>query len=186
MENLSENNIPIKFEIRNNPWKKTKNQIRNILDENKLTCPWNHHKHYYDDIDNKRKFAHIFINQVCINDYVSVYESKTNKILIVKIVSNLKKEISKNLKIIKNKNNLCGNHQIVIADCDDCSNSIFKIINIKHDKYNEFLNENYIFENFYCYYRDIKPIKILNKEDSSQFSNNFRSSIRRRKYNIQI
>ena len=28
--------ITIKFEIRNNMWGKTKNQIRNILDENKL------------------------------------------------------------------------------------------------------------------------------------------------------
>ena len=88
--------------------------------------------------------------------------------------------------VIKDRNKLCGNHQIIIADCDDCRDSIFDVINIKYDKYHEFLNENYIFENFYCYYRDIKPIKELNKEDSPQFSNNFRSSIRRRKYNIQI
>ena len=168
--------ITIKFEIRNNMWGKTKNQIRNILDENKLSCPWNHTKSHYDNIDINKKYARIFINEININDYVLVHENKNENVLLTKILSELKKEISNNLKVVKKKSLLHKEHDIIVADCNECNNSIVEVINIKHDNYKQYLNENYIFENYYNYYRDIDPIKQFLKKDF--YVNNFRGSIR--------
>jgi diadenosine tetraphosphatase ApaH/serine/threonine PP2A family protein phosphatase len=58
--------MKIDFEIRNNMWGKTENQLQTIETHRKILCPWNHVKSHFDVLDPTRKYSHIFIDAINI------------------------------------------------------------------------------------------------------------------------
>jgi len=166
----------IKYQMRNNFFGKTSRQIDSIINSKKIICPWNHFKKFYDLLDRDYKFSKIFINEFKINDLVLVQESGNENILIVKILSELKKEINPYLKIIRHKK---------ILPIQPNENDVIKVININFEfkEITPYLNESFSIENFYCYYRDIEIIAIINKRTVKNLPE-LRNSIG--KYNINI
>ena len=147
--------------MRQNFWGKTSNQLENVKTSKKLICPWNHMKCFYDKIDKNYKYAKIFINKIKIDDFVLI-QGDSEKVLIVKIKSDLKKEISSHLKIIRK--NTIDKLEPIKSD-----NLIIKILNINNnlEHIKEYLNEKYLVENFYCYYRDCEIIVEISKSEIS-------------------
>lgn len=160
-------NYIIKYEISFNPLKKMSNYVDSIKYDKKISCYLNHKTKKIGNyirikvIENilKEKDELLFIKRIKKNDIISIYDKENNKILIIKILSDLKKETSKNLKIIKYSNISCITHNIISEGCSVCEKSIAKIINIGIVNYNEYLDKKYLIDNFYCCYRNIKVIK---------------------------
>lgn len=187
----------IKYEISVNSFGKIEKPILNIKLEKKIVFYLNHSKKYFKyNKPNGQIFNYVvikhfkpnvfydkksIINIVEINDLISIYDKENNRILIVKILSEIKTETSKYIKIIKEVILSCNKHKIIYKGCENCENSILEIINIKYNFYKQYLNERYSIEDFYCCYRDIEIIKdIVNVK---KFNNNNMFSIQSAKYN---
>ena len=156
---MKNNNNYIKYEISVNPFGKTENQLLNIKLEKKIVFYLNHSKKYFKyNKPNEQIFNYVvirhfkpsifydkksIINIVEINDLISIYDKENNRILIVKILSEIKTETSKYIKIVKEVILSCNRHKIIYKGCENCENSILKIINIKYCLYKQYLNERY-------------------------------------------
>lgn len=173
-----EQNLHIDFEMRNNLWGKTDNQLQTIEREKKLICPWNHTQGCIDNFDPNRKFSNIFIKEVRIGSVIAIHASDNQNVLIVRVSSELKNETSNYFKIITTKTRDCG-HRVCTIDCDHCHHSVIKVLDIRQTEFGviaNYMNENYCFENLYCYYRDIEIITSVHK---NLFTSFLRNSIRR-------
>lgn len=158
-------NLHIQFEMRNNHYGKTMHQLQTIETERKLTCPWNHTLGCLENFDPNRKFSRIFINEVSVGNFIAVHANDNPNVLIVRVLSELKHETSDYYKVITRKTRECG-HRVCTINCDHCHDSVVKVVNIRLsglDEIAEYMNENYCFENFYCYYRDIEVISSVPK-----------------------
>lgn len=167
--------MKIDFEIRNNMWGKTENQLQTIETHRKILCPWNHVKSHFDVLDPTRKYSHIFIDAINIGSVIAVHDSNCADVLLVRVCSVLKREICPYYKIVIDKTKQCPTHPIIECDCVSCHNSIFTIPNVGEGLF-QYMNEQYTFQNLYCWYRDIE---ILCRVPKTWFKTVPRLSIRR-------
>ena len=172
-------NNEILYEISFNPLKKMSSYINSIKHDKKISCYINHTIKKIENficiknVENifKKRDEYLFMYEIKKNDIISIYDKEKSKILIVRILSDLKYETSKNIKIIAYKNISCITHNNIFEGCVVCEKSIAKVINIDIENYNEYLYEKYTIEDFYCCYRNIEVLKeIFNVKKS--FVNN--------------
>jgi hypothetical protein len=144
------------FKIRQNLFRKTKKAHDIVKVRKRLICPYGHYKKEY--------CGNVFANNKAKNFYDTkigsiglVLEKKEKnrcgKILFVKIISDLKKEICNDLFIVSNTRTC--KHKNVYYNCSICNNSIIEICN---ENYIELCKKypNNIIEKLYVYYKDIE------------------------------
>jgi hypothetical protein len=173
--------ITINCIMRNNYYGKTENVFDIIIENNKLICPWGHNKKSNDLFNSgefrDEKFSQIFINKLKLNDYILLFDRQYNYSLIIQILGEPKTQKFDNIIIIRNNN--CIHKPTEDHTCKKCDESIIKVFPKSiSNKFVEYMNENYIFENMYAIFRDVKIIgKIENTGDNIKKYKAYQSSI---------
>jgi hypothetical protein len=138
-------------------------QLTIVLNRKKLISPWNHTKKQYDEDITDSKYARVFTNTK-IGDIVLVCASDADYFIIVKIISELKKEICDDMFVQRKTARLC-NHTYQFSECKMCAASIVKIHNCK---YEEIVNvEDCTIEPLYSFYKDIMLLHKLKNDNHS-------------------
>ena len=161
---LNNDKIEISSIMRQNQWGVHEDVFGTIKLTNKLICPSAHineiNKLFNKNEYNNQKYSNIFIKKIQINNYVLILDRQYKKGLIVKILSNPKTEKINNVIILRD--NTCKDHN-PISNCIKCNQSVKMVFSTEYfknnsDKFIEFLNEKYHFENMYAIIRDIEII----------------------------
>ena len=181
IEYLLENDI--KAILRQNQFKVHQKVFETIEYTKKIVCPYGHSQNicqlYNKNEFNDIKYAKLFINKMKINDKILVVDRDYNYGLILEITSDIKTGPIEEIKIIRKK--LCD-HSPYIQTCHQCTSGFIKIFSTKYliENFNEiipYLNEDYVIENMWTLYRDIKIIDKINNSFYNTSKNNLQQSI---------
>lgn len=147
------------YTMRQNMYDSMSCQLSVLKRRKKLISPWNHTKKQYDDNNIRCKYAQVFTD-IEINSNIVILASDSDKILLVKVISELKKEICDDLFIIRHETRSCE-HDYITHGCKLCVQSIIKIVNCIRDDVEEV--KDFIVEQLYTFYTDIEILQELNK-----------------------